>query len=35
LSAVVAMMSLWFVARLPDLRLHESPPTVAATATEL
>ncbi|MDE2299474.1 MAG: MFS transporter [Burkholderiales bacterium] len=35
LSALVSMASLWFVTRLPDLRLHDAPPAAAGAAAEL
>ena len=35
LSALVSMVSLWFVTRLPDLRLHDAPTAAAGTAAEL
>ena len=36
LSAVVSLLSLWFVTRLPDLRLHDAPIAASgATAAEL
>ena len=35
LSALVSMASLWFVTRLPDLRLHDAPTAAAGAAAEL
>ena len=35
LSALVSLVSLWFVSRLPDLRLHDAPGAVRGAAAEL